>query len=205
MKKKFQLVLFVVATLFVVPAFADDVPKQTSGDVITPEDASKMREQISALTAALDGKPPPPKATEKKTMADVADKALDKGIELFTGVVGTVGDALKKIAPDVWRIMIKKQYADAACYIGVPLFMMIVFHMIGKRGKIWFRQIADRTGRHDDETACQTWDVLRAVAMTFVGVWLAIALGYSLQLLINPEYYAVKDLLQLVTSSGNCQ
>lgn len=177
----------------------------TTTPSISPEEAQKIRAQLSELSKTLGNAPPtkdgkPTEAAVEKTMAGVADKALD----MFVGVVGSVGDSLKKIAPDVWRIMIQKQYADAVCYVSVPFFIFIFIYVVGGNCQKWFMKIYHEDGQeHNDKVDARICSVIRTVLLTIVGLWLAIAAGVALRIVINPEYYAVKDLLNLIFSRGS--
>lgn len=162
---------------------------------MTAEEAAKMRIELENFKRILDGKPIE-KVEEKKketTMANVADKALG----LFEGMVATVSDSLKKIAPEVWRIMIKQQYANAAQYITMPFVMLIVALVTF----FSFRKKAEHNandGYSEEQAKSIANFFLRAFPIAS-GVWLAIAIGINVPLLINPEYYAIKDLLTLIT------
>lgn len=103
---------------------------------LSPEDMIKIRDQLKTLSQAM-GNPVATATAETKkdekedpnhkTVGDVADKALG----LFTNAIGTLSESLKKIAPEVWRIMIRQQYASAAADLITPfglLSLALIFY-----------------------------------------------------------------------------
>lgn len=195
MKRLLAVLLFTVSSLVCFPALADDpAPPATS---ITPEEAAKIRQQIEDLSKAL-GNPTPksePKTEDKtKTMEQVADKALD----LFSGMIGTVSETLKKVAPEVWRIMIRQQYAKAATELLTPLLLLIgaLITYFSLRAKV-IPKSGDSYDMDGFKNCCRA--IMIAAPIIF-GIWLAINVSDSAGYLINPEYYALKDLLLIVTN-----
>lgn len=133
-----------------------------------------------------------------KTMADV----LDKGIDLFAGYVTSVSDMLKTIAPDVWRVMIRQQYAKAIAGPTTPLLFLIMVFIFHKIGKKWFKLKPedDLFDFSDDYNTGRAWfvGIVPGVASVVVGIWFIIMIGNSIQIIVNPEYYALKDLISMI-------
>lgn len=188
----------------------------TTNGALSPQDEVKLRQQLGQLAGAfgIETKKPDapvqsaqpaanPPAEEKKTMAEVADKALD----MASGLVASVAATLQKVAPQVWRIMIKQQYANAAGYLIVPwgLVLLGVIYMSIIRSK-WSapKPDADRESREDSEERAARQIITTALPLVIIcllGIWGVARLGDAIQRLINPEYYAIRDLLTMLLSS----
>lgn len=213
--KRFLIALSVFLALVISPARAwSQAPapapdKSVASQALNPEDIIKMREQLKVLSQAMGNPMTPPPATsaakpeEHKSVGDVADKALG----LFTGAIGTLSESLKKIAPEVWRIMIKQQYAEAISQVIVPigLFVLSLVFYFSFRKKL--SEIYTK-GRDINQNSRSSTDMDSWAIGGFAGLYLSIivsaivlviALQASTAQLINPEYYAIKDLVGIVT------
>jgi ABC-type uncharacterized transport system permease subunit len=171
------------------------------------DDVRQLGEQVKALKALVNDEPATPAptpaapATQSKSMGDVADKALD----MLGGAVGTVSETLKKLGPEVWRIMIIQQYANAARMIVGPLFALIASIIIYfSLRKATTPIVTDRSknidGDSDDmETFKKVMRFITYIVPCICALIVAIQLSDAIAMLINPEYYALKDLLGLMT------
>lgn len=177
------------------------------------------KEEIQQLKAATEGlkevfgiegekpatKTEGKKTENKKTIADVADKAVDMAGKL----VSQAAETIQKVAPDVWKIMIKQQYANALGNIVLPLLLIIlvvaynkvVAKKLGYAGKTQeeIKVLFDRMDSTDDQVGVFIfYDVVPVAGMLIVGIWTAIAVSASLKYIINPEFYAVRDMLLML-------
>ncbi len=137
---------------------------------------------------------------EKKTMADVADKAVD----MAGRMVAQAAETIQKVAPDVWRIMIKQQYAKATSIIIIPVGLLIILFIAYRQVNKWWPR--PERGFDSNDENCNWWIVCKIVP--FIGgialsVWFAIALSFSVKYLINPEFYAIRDMLMMILGKGN--
>lgn len=139
-------------------------------------------------------------AKEAVTMAQVADKALD----MVGNAVGTIAGIVQKVAPEVWEIMVRQQYAVAiSMLIGPFLFLLIDIMYVVVVKKYWKKYPEeDEYFFSGDPTvkgirAFLTTLVPGITAIIFTGV-LAYRIGDAVPMLINPKYYAVRDLLQML-------
>lgn len=205
MKKYFTLFCFLFMTSMSASSFAQDAAQSPAKSSINVEDVRQLGEQVKALKAIVSDDPKPeskpePKAEpaeQSKSMGDVADKALD----MLGGAVGTVADTLKKIGPEVWRIMIIQQYANAARSLAGPLFALIASLIVFFAARKSLAIKEDEMGYdHSDWRGFKR--VLKGVtwfAPCLCALIVAINLSEAAAMLINPEYYALKDLLGLLT------
>jgi hypothetical protein len=198
MKKLFWLFSFLFLVSLPVTVQAQEPAKTT----VSAEDIRQLGEQVKALKSIVADEPKPePKPEAKppeKTMADVSDKALD----MLGGAVGTVSETLKKLGPEVWRIMILQQYAEAATMVIGPLFMLIasLIAMFALRKPLTITEEERRGYDHSDMRIFK--HVVRAITYfvpCLCALICAIQFSSAIAMIINPEYYALKDLLGLMT------
>lgn len=200
------LAVFWLVSAMVEPTLAQTGPGETQ-QALNMSDAENLRLQIKALTELLQAKVPsepgqPAQAAQTgKTVADVLDKALD----LVSGSVATIAAGVEKAAPHVWRIMIFQQYANAIGDILLPwglLALVVVYYkIIGKR---W-----PKPTRPDGPDApgpnFAWWTFARVIPVFFgiiFGIWGVDNLSDSLKMIINPEYYAIKDLIAIILQNN---
>lgn len=170
---------------------------------LTPDQVRQIREQLKEIGDLVSD---PKAATEakkeepKKNMAEVADKALS----LLSGYVGIVAGVMTKIAPEVWRIMVRQQYANAVAAPFVPLaligFLAIYMVVIVR----WWDKTEMEKRSDSDEKPLRLYLVnIIPFALFFIfGIWAAFKLTSSVQMLINPEYYAFRDLVHILLNRG---
>jgi hypothetical protein len=131
---------------------------------------------------------------EHKTIGDVGDKALD----MVGKAVASISATLEKVAPHVWKIMIKQQYAKAVGGLIVPwglLFLLLPYWQIIR--KAWK---TDHIKDDSDEYWARLWlvRIIPGGAGFIITIVALVALSNSIMLLVNPEYYAVKDLITML-------
>src|SRR5687767_4312518 len=118
---KGTLVALMGLVLAASPLVAQEASPQPN-DGLSKQDVEVLKDAVSALqdSFAPTASPAPgaqaSPAPPQKNMADVADKVVDLGARAIAQAAGTV----QKVAPEVWRIMIRQQYAKAAGLLVVP-------------------------------------------------------------------------------------
>ncbi|OGZ07085.1 MAG: hypothetical protein A3C93_01665 [Candidatus Lloydbacteria bacterium RIFCSPHIGHO2_02_FULL_54_17] len=201
--KVFSALLFSLAlslgavSLFSAPARA----QSESNNAVSKEDQEEMRRQLQTLADAFEVKKPEAKAEQKKeqpkkTVADVADRALS----MVENVTAQLSNTLSKVAPEVWRIMIRQQYAKAAMATIVPLgTLFAIFIVVAYIRKYWRPDNGD-TFSDDDEKWGYIWvtRIIPGVLLLLNGLWLFNRMSDAIAYLINPEYYAIQDLLRML-------
>lgn len=201
MKKFWMLFCLMFVTSMAVPSFAQEPTKAP----VSVEDVRQLGEQVRALKSIVADEPKPePKPepkVESKTMGDVADKALD----MLGSAVGTVAETLKKIGPEVWRIMIIQQYANAARMLAGPLFALIasvVIYFSLRKATTPISRDREKNVEEDSDDMKNFKRVMRFITYVvpcICALIFAIQLSNGIAMIINPEYYALKDLLGLMT------
>lgn len=223
MKKNVIVGLFISMSIFLGTGTLlaeENSPKpdsSLSAPPISKEDAAKLKGLLDQFNKVESGEKPPAPSTsstpekkeESKTMANVADRALD----MLGSVVAGISQSLQKIAPEVWRIMIKQQFAKAAFNVATPLLFFLggLIGIVIMR-KMWKAGEGPLIDQLPKEVRYTGWDkgdgmILKQIFRSWIplaflvisGGILAINIGESIKLVINPEFYAIKDLITLVS------
>jgi hypothetical protein len=211
--------LFVLASL---PAFAqepvqpapqkqEDVEKVPAKKADPNESAEELRKQFETLGKVVGIEVAPvvkTPAENEKTMADVADRALD----MTENMVGQLSETFQRIAPDVWRIMYKQQYAKAFSMLIPPLVWLVVCLSVNLFGtQLWITQgrldQLEKDGSKDDHLFYWAirlfgFQIAPGAIAVATALFNASSAGEVVRLLVNPEYYAIRDLLQMILSGG---
>jgi len=178
-------------------------PTDVEDRVVDTLNTEELREVVKLLSENVKSKDSP-----SVTAADVADKAL----VMLGSAVGNIANKLKEISPEVWRIMVRQQYAKAAATLVYPLSWAFgaLFISVILRKFLW--KTTDITARRealknrvyqdglDDEQFIHTI-VTGVVPLLIVAIALIVT-GYhaaeAISWVINPEFYAIRDIFILV-------
>ena len=133
-------------------------------------------------------------------MADVADKALG----LLEKYIGKAEQAFKSVAPEVWRVMIKQQYANAVSGVLMPSALIMLLAIYVLVIKTLWKELPKADTDYDTNWWARFWLIrmLPFVLFIILGIFFSFDLASSIKMLINPEYYAFRDLLQIVLNRG---
>lgn len=195
-----QILLATTMTLSLLAGAPPEPERQTDiTKAFTAEEKAQMQEQLAAIAKAMGAEDPNrvlPGETKPRTAVDVADRALD----MFGGLVVSISSAMQKAAPEVWRIMIRQQYAKAFADLTTPwmLLMMVIayWNIIGKKYR---ERYLKSTDYNDDVQFANGISIgISLVAGAAFCVWGIVAFSTSAKYLINPEFYAVRDILVLL-------
>lgn len=222
-----NLVLAVLCAMFFGISQASAAEQKTTAETkpeqaLKPEDARQLREAASAIIELLgekkngvikqrgkenNQKDEETPAKPQINMAEVADKALS----LLSGYVGEAAQAMQKVAPEVWRVMIRQQYANAIAkpfFPGVLLFALGILVYWIKR---WWvietineKATHEEKKEHESESVARLWitRIIPFALFLILFIWTGSRLSDSVQVLINPEYYAFRDLVRMLLSKG---
>ena len=171
---------------------------------LNPQDTEVIKKNAQALGTLFgveQQKPTPSTGTQQqgKSMAEVAEKAID----LTAQAVATIASTIQKIAPDIWRIMLKQQYVKGVQGLVVPLgILLLIFVYRAKIAPKCFPVPTEENGMCEsyEEKWTRIWLAnIIPVALAFLsGTWGANRLSDCLGYLINPEFYAIQDLLRTI-------
>lgn len=206
--KNWFFAILMVLSLGTSPLYATEAEKMGS---VSQADAAAVQKGVQELGQMFGVEAPKAKeeikkdeaTTTEKTIAQVMDKAIDK----VSDVVGAMAQAIDKIAPKVWEIMLRQQYAKAimACVVPVGLLVVISIYM-GLVGKYW-NPTEPNNDSTEDEKVNYYWrmGLVRVgpiIVMCLASLWFFNRLADSVALLINPEFYAIQDLLRMILNKG---
>lgn len=169
---------------------AADQPPPAPDAEVSADQRKQLQADLHALAVGLGAEAAP---AEGKTLAEVSDKALS----MLEKSVSTVAAGVEKAAPQVWRVALRQQYARAIAPLIVPfgacclLFPLALFAW--RKGWAW--SLTD--GAWETPGPFLLW-VGVAAAVLVPGFFLLRQLQESTLLLINPEWYALRDLVQLL-------
>lgn len=206
--KKLTFAIFVAALIGMTSvASATDVASTSKTSSVSQNDAVAVQKGVQELGKLFNietPKQPEPAASApsnaEKTVAQVMDKAIDK----VSDVVGAMAQAINNIAPEVWRIMLKQQYAKAimACVVPVGVILILLAYM-GLVGKYWKPEKKTSAYEMTEWEARMACVRVIPIALTCVAaLWFFNRLADSIALLINPEFYAIQDLLRMILNKG---
>jgi len=208
MKKLFSALMVCVLVGFFdfSPVMAVEAPSQQKA--VSAEDAKKVREEVKKLGTLFGVEAKEQQASaqktkqeqEPKTIAGVADKALD----MLSQAVATISVTMEKVAPEVWKIMVRQQYAKAVMNCVVPIgLLLVLFIYMRLVGKYW------KPEKEQKPNDVSEWElrmclvrVIPVIMSCAAGLWFFNRLADSIVLLINPQFYAIRDLLQMIMNSG---
>lgn len=210
------VLLFLICALVVSPTFAQTPTPATppagltAGDVQAIQDTAKSIgvvfgiEKATPTPAVQTGNNQAP-AEHQKTVADVADKAVD----MVGRLVASAAQTLQKVAPDVWRILIKQQYAKAIGDLTIPfgllLSMLVLNQIYFKKTRKITEACQGQCKEHSSDAHGWMWTTgtgLPVVGFVVSILWTLISLSNSIKFLINPEFYAIRDLLMMLLNKG---
>jgi len=193
--------------LGMIAVFAVGVFGQTATPTPLPvtgqPNAEELKQAKETLRAILSEEKPPEKG---KSVVDV----MDKGLDLLSGYVSTLEGVVSKYAPEVWRIMITQQYSKAIGYPafwGLMLLSVVILRSVIKRyfgvekGQAIFARTEKEKNSYSDEAYwARVWFV--GIIPTALAIPLTIVFLYcfteAIMIFINPEYYALKDIIQML-------
>ncbi len=176
---------------------------------LTPKQSQKLREDVQNLAkafgidtrqAANNQKTEQNENAASPTMAKVADKALD----MASGLISSVAATVEKAAPKVWSIMIRQQYAKAFGNLLLPwgLFLgtLVAFILTKKRWKNCCEHFDGECSRCIAHLIFKT--IVPILALVITGIYGCVALSDSIMYLVNPDFYAIRDLLLMLLNKG---
>ncbi|KKR48377.1 MAG: hypothetical protein UT86_C0006G0015 [Candidatus Magasanikbacteria bacterium GW2011_GWC2_40_17] len=216
-----KLTLKVLFLLLVNSGLVMAQEPQPSATVFTSEQHKEAKAALLMLGQAFgvgDGTqqaPTQPATTgqaqpEKKTMADIADRALDMTASAVTAIAGQ----MEKVAPEVWAVMVRQQYAKAFGSLVGPwgaFFLILIATFIARKSwKLTPEEASGRffSDRNGDAPTNRGWRGFFTflLPLCFMGIFAGVGiyrLADSIMFIINPYFYAIKDLLQMLLHQGS--
>lgn len=178
--------------------FIDGEPTPPAAGM-TPEDRKALRADLHALAVGFGVEAPPPDEGAKEVADEAAmAKVSDRALTLLEKSISTAAAGVERAAPQVWRVAIRQQYAKAVAPVIAPLgwfvglFACALF--VYRKARKWLH--GPEVWSEHPGPLCVTCVLVLMVAIPG-GILLA-KLTDSALYLINPEWYALRDLVQLL-------
>lgn len=176
-------------SLFCIPAFAQGVPENLNQAAsVTPP----------AITSAAIPSATPPTIT----WPEVADKSISNTLEFIKSNSIIIGNVIKDVAPEVWRILILQQYVKGCQNVFTAVLIFIAALISWKISyKITDRYSAndyDNEHRYKSEDPRLMVNIICAIIAVIAFVAIILATTSSIGYFINPEFYALKDLFDII-------
>lgn len=213
------ITLVILCLLFCGSIFAQNNTNTVSLGTSTTTSEEKLKEAKKLLQEAHqqeEAENPSNSNSSSKSKTngwDILDKSLDK----LTSFTSSLEGVIKSYAPEVWRIMLIQQYAKAIAYplfwglllIGLGLVYKALrkFFGIEKGQAIFVDEDCEHNGKnhsyystHSDAYWARAWfaAIIPLILCIILSIVFLYSLTESIMVGINPEYYAIKDLIQLV-------
>jgi hypothetical protein len=181
-----------------------------------PAQAKQLSQALDLLEQAATARAANNKPGEQgKTVGD----ALDKGLDMARDTVVYLAGKIEQVAPQLWRVLIVQQYVKGATGLISPVgFLILVFFYRRLLLKWWRPQPGDDDANEPllnattrvDEIPTPThrgWRGFLSImvplaAIVIGGISFYSALTDAVGYFINPNYYALKDIIILVKNPG---
>lgn len=162
-----------------------------------PEQLQESAKAAAAVTAAAANAKQVVQASEIKPV-----EVIDKTLSMVKGAISGVADAIAKVAPHVWHIMVKQQYIKAVTEVILPwsLFIMTIIAYYWQK-KIWNLEKVKGSGEEGYHWFFQY--IAPSVLWVIFSIWGCIEISSSMALILNPEYYAIRDLMLMALNPSS--
>ncbi|MBU0625295.1 hypothetical protein KKF05_03060 [Patescibacteria group bacterium] len=167
---------------------------QTETPTVPPDAQEQIRQEVERVALSEVGRlreADNEGVGEGLGVGDVVDRALDM-IETFATRATT---ALENIAPEAWRILLRQQYVEGVLCILIPLMFLFL------AAAYW--KIVNSSKSLDQDMRFWVGRVIPIISFVMVGVALAIYVPHSIARFINPEFYAIQDILEALRPAVN--
>lgn len=193
--------------LLAIPSFGQTA--NTAQNTLTADEQAKIREGAEAVLKYIQTQQNIDSAAIARggiNIPDVVDKALDK----FGGAVTVVYDNVKKTAPQVWSVMLLQQYAKAISGLLGPILWLVMIIFIYKfMNRHWKAEADDVWNSSFGTSRAGFWfrwfftKFAPLLAGFITCITLFVQAKTSVLLFMNPEYYAIRDLLTMLLGSSH--
>lgn len=172
--KNITIIFLALVSLFCIPGIAQANPENTwqIASSVAPEFYATPNPSASAST-----QPVTPTTTPPITWPEVADKSVSKAM-----------DVLKDNSEKVWSVLIWQQYVKAAIYPSITLLCMLI--ILGLWKSKLFKNLPQ-----DLQTL---ENIIFSFAMVILGLTLLFTVADAICIILNPEFYAAKDLFKVI-------
>lgn len=210
---------FCVATFAQTPSQSQPAQPSTASSILDrlkdPQQAKQLQQALDILQQVANAKAENTKGDGHATVGD----ALDKGLDMAKETVVYLAGKIEQVAPQLWRVLVVQQYVKGATSLINPLgFLLVILLYRRLLLKWWKPQPGDDDPKErafteavgEDEIPFPTrkgWRGLLSIAVPLAmlvigGIWFCSSITDAAGYFINPNYYALKDIITLVKNPG---
>ena len=201
------------------PAAADRQAQQTAptagilDKLKDPQQAKQLQQALDVLQQVAQTKADE-KPGEHKTVGDVLDKSLDMAQQTVVYLAGKI----EQVAPQLWRVLVLQQYVKGAATLINPLGFLLVIWVYRHFLLKWWKPVTKDLDPKEPLVNPETVDniplpthkgarglftiVIPLCCVVIGGIWFYSSLTDAAGYFINPNYYALRDIITLVRNPG---
>jgi len=138
--------------------------------------------------------------TQNVDWPELADKMLDLG----TKAASSLSDKIQEIAPQAWEIAIKQAYAnaigDVICSFLITVSLFVFMFLLRKYWPPAKRDTREYPYAHNGEWYSRLVfsSIIPCVGIVASLIVFVVNFTYAIKVFINPEYYAIKIIFDLI-------
>ncbi len=191
----------------------EDVERGALPGAFPAETAEQLRSTLRALAVEFRPKAAMAASDVEQTAKDRYREELDAAItRLLTESPAQIAQAaiqIELVAPDVWKMLVRQQYARALGDFVRPWFIVTViaayWYFFGVKWLKWLIAYGDRGG--NEAAMAAMFGIIVAVLIPGIAaIWYAFVgireLSTAITVVSNPGYYAIRDLLALLLGAA---
>ncbi len=125
------------------------------------------------------------------------EKQVQKIIELTEKGLTQMAEGLNVTLPQLWEILIKQQYVEAIQAFAVFGLCLIVWGILYKKNKGIREWLKQRKNEYDNSERFVPIAIL-IILLSFTTLISGIVTITGIGQIINPEYYAIQDIVEFI-------
>lgn len=189
--------LILIFTILILTMGITAQPSNVESTHPNGEDIKIAKEALKQYLEENNKNATPKQQSKELTMTDV----LDKGVDSIIGFTTTLEGVISKYAPEVWRIMVTQQYSKAIgnlIFWGMMLFIPLIINYIGRKS----------LGAQKNEKLLDVdptegflyfiFIIIPSILTVIFSIRFIYVLSESIMIVVNPEYYALRDIIQML-------
>ncbi len=213
------LVLLLCVTVTAQTAQQPQQDQTSLGSVLDklkdPESVKQLQQALSVLQEVAQTKAQVTKPGDHKSVGD----ALDKGLDMAKTTVVYLAGKIEQVAPKLWEVLKLQQYVKGATLLINPFGFLIVVLLYRHYVQKWWKPLPvdnnpdsplfhESTSSEDVPLPTRKgWRSIFTVAVPLAslvggGIWFYSSITQAIGYFINPNYYALKDIIAMVRNPG---
>ncbi|MBI4142652.1 hypothetical protein HY480_02135 [Candidatus Uhrbacteria bacterium] len=167
---------------------------------ILREIAVELRPKVAMAASDAEGDA---KARHRKEL----DLAIARLLTDSSAQIAQAAVQIERAAPDVWKMLVRQQYARALGDFARPLlFFGVIAAYFWFFGRKWSKQVTEELGGDNEFGGFVLFQGIIVGIPAIIGIsqgyHAIVALATAVTVISNPGYYAIRDLLALLLGSA---